>query len=213
MDCSTPGFPVHHQLPELTLTHVPPVGDAIQPPHPHPPRPPFLLTPTFLSISLLQWVTSSHQVNTYYVAIISFRIHSHPLIFSHTVGEITSEAHYKLTEPGFRPESLRCQSPSCFQKTSFLCSPVMQSHKLKVPVGKQANYLFFFPSPRHLSFFLLSSLPSSSLPAFLASFLSCYCFLNSTYHRQHFFHLPSLMLPLENKSYMINGIAFSLNNC
>ena len=125
MDCSTPGFPVHHQLPELTLTHVPPVGDAIQPPHPHPPRPPFLLTPTFLSISLLQWVTSSHQVNTYYVAIISFRIHSHPLIFSHTVGEITSEAHYKLTEPGFRPESLRCQSPSCFQKTSVLCSPVM----------------------------------------------------------------------------------------
>ena len=34
MDCSTPGFPVHHQLPELTQTHVHGVGDAIQPSHP-----------------------------------------------------------------------------------------------------------------------------------------------------------------------------------
>ena len=31
MDCSTPGFPVHHQLPEFA--HVHPVGDAIQPFH------------------------------------------------------------------------------------------------------------------------------------------------------------------------------------
>ena len=34
MDCSTPGFPVHHQLPELTQTHVHWVSDAIQPSHP-----------------------------------------------------------------------------------------------------------------------------------------------------------------------------------
>ena len=34
MDCSTPGFPVHHQLPELIQTHVHWVGDAIQPSHP-----------------------------------------------------------------------------------------------------------------------------------------------------------------------------------
>ena len=33
MDCSTPGFPVHHQLPELAQTHVHQVGDAIQPSH------------------------------------------------------------------------------------------------------------------------------------------------------------------------------------
>ena len=31
MDCSTPGFPVHHQLPELTKSHVHQVSDAIQP--------------------------------------------------------------------------------------------------------------------------------------------------------------------------------------
>ena len=33
MDCSTPGFPVHHQLSELAQTHVHQVGDAIQPSH------------------------------------------------------------------------------------------------------------------------------------------------------------------------------------
>ena len=34
MDCSTPGLPVHHQLPEPAQTHVPGVSDAIQPSHP-----------------------------------------------------------------------------------------------------------------------------------------------------------------------------------
>ena len=34
MDCSMPGFPVHHQLLERPQTHVYWVGDAIQPPHP-----------------------------------------------------------------------------------------------------------------------------------------------------------------------------------
>ena len=34
MDCSTPGFPVHHQLPELVQTHVHQVSNAIQPSHP-----------------------------------------------------------------------------------------------------------------------------------------------------------------------------------
>ena len=34
MNCSTPGLPVHHQLPEFTQIHVHRVGDAIQPSHP-----------------------------------------------------------------------------------------------------------------------------------------------------------------------------------
>ena len=34
MDCSTPGFPVLHQLPEFAQTHVHGVSDAIQPSHP-----------------------------------------------------------------------------------------------------------------------------------------------------------------------------------
>ena len=44
MNCSTPGLPVHHQLPEFTQTHVLRVSDAIQPSHPlsspSPPIPP-----------------------------------------------------------------------------------------------------------------------------------------------------------------------------
>ena len=43
MDCSTPGFPVHHQLLELAQTHAHRVGDAIQPSHPlSSPSPPAL---------------------------------------------------------------------------------------------------------------------------------------------------------------------------
>ena len=34
MDCSTPGFPVHHQLPKTIQSHVHRLGDAIQPSHP-----------------------------------------------------------------------------------------------------------------------------------------------------------------------------------
>ena len=43
MDCSTPGLPVHHQLPEFTQTHVHRVGDGIQP---SPPCHPLLLPPS-----------------------------------------------------------------------------------------------------------------------------------------------------------------------
>ena len=36
MNCSMPGLPVHHHLPEFTQTHIHQVSDAIQPSHPHP---------------------------------------------------------------------------------------------------------------------------------------------------------------------------------
>ena len=43
MNPSTPGLPVHHQLPEFTQTHVHRVSDAIQPSHPlSSPSPPAL---------------------------------------------------------------------------------------------------------------------------------------------------------------------------
>ena len=45
MDCSTPGFPVHHQL-DLTQTHVHRIVDAIQPSH----RPSFP-SPTAFNLS------------------------------------------------------------------------------------------------------------------------------------------------------------------
>ena len=61
IDCSTPGFPVHHQLTELAQTHVHWVGDAIQPSHP-------LSSPSLSTFNLSQhqglfkWVSSLHQV-------------------------------------------------------------------------------------------------------------------------------------------------------
>ena len=61
MNCSTPGLPVHHQLPGSTQIHVHRVSDAIWPSHP-------LLSPSPPALNLFQhqglfkWVSSSHQV-------------------------------------------------------------------------------------------------------------------------------------------------------
>ena len=55
MDCSMPGFPVHHQLPELTQTHVHQVGDAIQPSHP-------LLSPSSPALNLSQHQSSQYSL-------------------------------------------------------------------------------------------------------------------------------------------------------
>ena len=60
MNRSTPGLPVHHQLPEFIQTHIHRVSDAIQPSHllssPSPPAP----NPSQHQ-SLFQWVNSWHQ--------------------------------------------------------------------------------------------------------------------------------------------------------
>ena len=46
MNCSMPGFPVHHQIPEFIQTHVHRVRDAIQPSHPRSSPPPPALNPS-----------------------------------------------------------------------------------------------------------------------------------------------------------------------
>ena len=61
MDCSTPGFPVLHYLPEFAQTHVPRVGDAIQLSHPCSPPSPTAFN-LYQHQGLFQWVNSSHQV-------------------------------------------------------------------------------------------------------------------------------------------------------
>ena len=70
MDCSRPGFPVHHWLLELAQTHVHQGGNAIQPSHP-------LLSssPPAFNLSqhqsLFQWVSSLHQV----AKVLEFQLH------------------------------------------------------------------------------------------------------------------------------------------
>ena len=61
MDCSMPGLPVHHHLPEFTQTHVHWVSDDIQPSHPlsFPFPPAFNLSRHQV---LFKWVTSLNQV-------------------------------------------------------------------------------------------------------------------------------------------------------
>ena len=83
MDCSTPGFPVHHQLLELAQTHVHRVSDAIQPSHP------LLLLPSIFpsirvfsrpeSVLLIRWpkywsFSFSISPSNEYSGLISFRI-------------------------------------------------------------------------------------------------------------------------------------------
>ena len=61
VDCSIPGFPVLHYLPEFVQTHVHWIGDTIQPSHPqsHPSLPALNFSQ---NQGLFQWVGSSHQV-------------------------------------------------------------------------------------------------------------------------------------------------------
>ena len=61
MNCSTPGLPVHHQLPESTKTHVHWVGDAIQPSYPLSSPSPPAHNPSNHPC-LFQSVSSSHEV-------------------------------------------------------------------------------------------------------------------------------------------------------
>ena len=74
MNRSTPGFPVHHQLPECTQTHVHRVSDAIQPSHPlsspSPPAP----NPSQHQ-SLFHWVNSSNEV----AKVLEFQLQHHSL--------------------------------------------------------------------------------------------------------------------------------------
>ena len=71
MNRSTPGLPVHHQLPEFTQTHVHRVSDTIQPSHP-------LLSPSPASNpsqhqGLFQWVNSSHEMSK----VLEFQLQHH----------------------------------------------------------------------------------------------------------------------------------------
>ena len=86
MDCSTPGFPVHHQLLEITQTHVHRVSDAIQPSHPLPSLSPTTFNFFFIirlfsneSVLLIRWpnywsFSFSISPSNEYSGLISFRM-------------------------------------------------------------------------------------------------------------------------------------------
>ena len=78
MNCSTPGLPVHHQLPEFTQTDVHRVSNAIQPSHPlsspSPPAP----NPSQHQ-GLFQWVNSLHEV----AKVLEFQLQHQSLQWTH----------------------------------------------------------------------------------------------------------------------------------
>ena len=84
MDCCTPGFPVNHQFPEFTQTHVHRVGDAIQPSHTLLSPSPSLISPSIRifsneSVLCIRWPkywSFSFSISTFseYSRLISFRM-------------------------------------------------------------------------------------------------------------------------------------------
>ena len=85
MDCSMPGLPVHHQLLELTQTHVHQIGDAIQSSYPL-----TSASPPALNLSqhqgLFKCVSSSHQL----AKVLEFQLHPDSLSNEHS-GLISSK--------------------------------------------------------------------------------------------------------------------------
>ena len=81
MDCSTPGLPVHHQLPEFTQTHVHWVGDAIQPSHPlSSPSPPAFnlqgqLNKWLNQEQVYEWKTYFFSLSSHWFWLKSFTFH------------------------------------------------------------------------------------------------------------------------------------------
>ena len=124
MDCSTPGFPVHHWLLELTQTHVHWVGDAIQPSHPRSSRSP----PVFNLVQhqgLFKWVNSSHQV----VKVLEFQLQHQSCQWLFR----TDFLQNGLVGSSCSPRESQESSPTSQFKTlnslalSFLYSPILTS--------------------------------------------------------------------------------------
>ena len=105
IDCSTPGFPVWNQLPELTQTHVHQVGDPIQPSHPlSSPSPVFdlshhqgLFNESVLCIRWPKYWSFSFSISpsNEYSGLISFRIDWLDLLAVHKTLESSPTPQFK----------------------------------------------------------------------------------------------------------------------
>ena len=127
MDCSMPGFFVHHQLPELTQTHVHGVSDAIQPSHPL--SSPLLLPSIFPSIRVfsselvlsLRWpkywnFSFSISPSSEYSGLISFRMDWFDLLA--VQGTLTSLLQYHSSKAS-NSTVLRCIKTIIFLLATF----------------------------------------------------------------------------------------------
>ena len=174
MHYSMPGFPVYQQLPELTLTHVHWVSDAIQPSHP-------LLSPSSPAFNLSQhqdlsqWVSSLHQV----VKVLEFQLQHQSIQWTFRTGFLQDWLFGLLAVQGTLKSLLQHHSSkaSILRHSAFFIvqfsHPYMTTGKTialtrQTFVGKVVSLLFnilsrlviaFLPRSKHL---LISWLQSPS---------------------------------------------------
>ena len=122
-NCSMPGLPVHHQLPEFTQTHAHRVGDAIQPSHPLSSLPSPAPNPSQHQV-LFQWVNSLHEVAKYWS--FSFSIspsNEHPGLIAFRVGLLDLFVVQGTLKSSPTPQFKSIN----FSALSFLHSPTLTS--------------------------------------------------------------------------------------
>ena len=136
LDCSSPGFPVHHQLPELAQTHVHWVGDAVQPSHP-------LLSPSPPAFNLsqhrviFQWVSSLHQE----AKVLEFQLqHQHISCYS----QFMLHKCRMLTVPGIHGSGLMLLCLGTCSALCVLCALEYPFPSFFPPIS--IEFMFILPS-------------------------------------------------------------------
>ena len=179
MNLSTPGLPVHNQLPEFTQTHVHQVSDAIQPSHPlsspcpPPPIPPSIRVFSNESTLHIRWPkywSFSLSIIPYkeHPGLVSFRIDWLDLL------SVQGTLNSLLQHHSSKASMLQC---SAFFTVQF-SHPYMSPGKTialtrRIFVGKVMSLLFnmlsrlvitFLPRSKHLNFMAASTICTDFAP-------------------------------------------------
>ena len=154
MDCSTPGFPVHHQLLELAQTHVHRVSDAIQPSHTlsssSPPAFPSIRVFSNGSVLRIRWPkywSFSFRISTFNDSsgLISFRIACFDLLAAQGTLKSLLQHHSSKASILQRPAFFIVQLSHPYMTTGKTIALTIQSFVIKVmslpfdmqPLGKE----------------------------------------------------------------------------
>ena len=158
VDCSTTGFPVHHQLLKPAQTHVHQVSDAIQPSHPlSSPPPTFNLSQ---HQGLFKWVSSLHQVAKVGVSASASVLPMNtqdwfPLGWTGWISLQSRDSQESSPKPQF--QSINSSAPS------FLYSPLSYPYMTTGKATAFTRWTFVFKE-MSLLFNMLSSLVIAFLP-------------------------------------------------
>ena len=152
MDCSTPGFPAHHQLPEFTQTHVHWAGDAIQPSHPlSSPSPPPSIFPrirVFLNESVLcikwpkYWSFSfSISPSNEYSGLISFRMDWLDLLAVQGTLKGLLQHHSSKYVLSYNKYGYQFSSVQSLSRVWLFVTPWTAAHQASLPITNSQSLL------------------------------------------------------------------------